>query len=565
MGISDGTRLLAQVSGSVGGRVLGVIGATGAGKSTLLNALAHRLKGATVTRGDITIDGNAYGTAELKAISGYVMKDDVLFGHMTVRETLEFAARLKMDPGNSPAQRTSRVEEVMALLQLTKCADTVVGDSFKKGISGGERKRLCVGVELVAIPRILFFDEPTTGLDSVVAVSLMQTLKHLAWDQGVTVIAALQSPTSRIFFALDEVMVLHHGAVVFHGTPPELVERLAQVGSPCPADSNPADHALIVIDSLVAGSEGEEEALSSARDFGVADDAEVGGLATAVAEVRRPRWISQFAALFSRSLKITTRNHVAIAVQLFQALLMGVLVGTAFLRIGTSQSSITRRQPLLFFCCVNQAIFAPLLAANSFPSERAIILRERAGGAYHVSAYFVAKMAAEMLVQLAYPFCFAITVYFVAGLQADASHFFTFLLFMELCALAATSLAIMIATITRHVDLTMTFLPFALEVARLFGGYFLSPKNLPAYFSWLDALSVIKYAYVGVALNELHGLTLHCTPQQLVGGVCPVTSGQPTIDSLGLAFITIPQCAGALIAMIVGFRAIGYLALRYRK
>jgi ATP-binding cassette subfamily G (WHITE) protein 2 len=88
---------------------------------------------------------------------------------------------------------------------------------------------------------------------------------------------------------------------------------------------------------------------------------------------------------------------------------------------------------------------------------------------------------------------------------------------------------------------------------------------LPKYFAWLDALSVIKYTYVGISLNELRGLKLTCTPSQLVNGVCPVTSGQVTIDNLGLDELTIGGCVGALLAMIVGFRVLAYIGLRWRK
>jgi ATP-binding cassette subfamily G (WHITE) protein 2 len=115
--------------------------------------------------------------------------------------------------------------------------------------------------------------------------------------------------------------------------------------------------------------------------------------------------------------------------------------------------------------------------------------------------------------------------------------------------------------------MSVTILPITLEVARLFGGFFLPPINLPAYFKWLDALSYAKYAYTGISLiNELTGLVITCAPEDLAknNGVCPITSGEQTINSLGLSYISITGAALVLVAFIVFCRA-GYLGIRYIK
>ena len=137
--------------------------------------------------------------------------------------------------------------------------------------------------------------------------------------------------------------------------------------------------------------------------------------------------------------------------------------------------------------------------------------------------------------------------------------------FMVLCSVAATSLALAVSALARTTDLAVTVLPMALEVSRLFGGLFLSPKNLPPYFVWLDVLSYVKSTYIGVSLNELTGLVLDCKPTELVNGVCPITSGQTTITNLGLDKYSIGACAGALIAFIVIMRFIAYLGVRFIK
>jgi ATP-binding cassette subfamily G (WHITE) protein 2 len=133
---------------------------------------------------------------------------------------------------------------------------------------------------------------------------------------------------------------------------------------------------------------------------------------------------------------------------------------------------------------------------------------------------------------------------------------------MSLCSLAATSLALMISALCKTKDMSVTVLPMALEVSRLFGGFFLSPANLPKYFSWPDALSYAKYTYVGVSLNELQGLVLSCAD---AGNSTCITNGETTIKQLGFDYINIGGCTGALLAFIIFCRIIAFLGVRFLK
>jgi ATP-binding cassette subfamily G (WHITE) protein 2 len=139
--------------------------------------------------------------------------------------------------------------------------------------------------------------------------------------------------------------------------------------------------------------------------------------------------------------------------------------------------------------------------------------------------------------------------------------------FMVLTNVAATSLALMVSALCRTTDMSVTVLPLMLEVSRLFGGFFLSPSNLPVYFSWLDALSYVKYTYIGIAINELQGLHLYCSDKALAasGGKCAITRGEQTMATLGLDQYTIGGCAGILILYIVFCRTVAFLGVRYIK
>ncbi len=141
-------------------------------------------------------------------------------------------------------------------------------------------------------------------------------------------------------------------------------------------------------------------------------------------------------------------------------------------------------------------------------------------------------------------------VYFLVELQLNAGKFFIFTLFIALCSFAATSLALMISALCKTTKMSVTVLPMALKVTRLFGGFFIAPSHLPKYFFWLDALSYIKYVYVGSSLNELDGLVLTCTANETASGSC-IPNGQKTIKSLGLDYINIGGCIAVLFAFII--------------
>lgn len=109
------------------------------------------------------MNGKPYAQRELKQVSGFVQQDDLLVGSMTVQETLDFTAKLRLPTSYTHEQRAQRVEEVLAAMEIAHTRDTIIGDAFRKGISGGQRKRVCVAQELLSAPLLLFLDEPTSG------------------------------------------------------------------------------------------------------------------------------------------------------------------------------------------------------------------------------------------------------------------------------------------------------------------------------------------------------------------------------------------------------------------
>lgn len=165
---------------------------------------------------------------------------------MTVRECLEFAAKLKFR--GTLEQQMLRVDEIVKELRLNKCQNTKIGGPLIKGVSGGERKRTSIGVELITDPNLIFLDEPTTGLDSFTATSVCETLRELAMS-GRTVISTIHQPNSDIFEIFDRLMLLAQGKIIYFNEARLAVDYFATLGDSyrCPELSNPADHFMSIM------------------------------------------------------------------------------------------------------------------------------------------------------------------------------------------------------------------------------------------------------------------------------------------------------------------------------
>jgi ATP-binding cassette subfamily G (WHITE) protein 2 len=175
----------------------------------------------TVVEGEMRLNGAPYDNAELKRIAGYVIQDDLLNGYLTVEETLLYTAKLRLPRTFTDKERKERVTDVMGDLGLSHVHDVIVGTPLKKGISGGERKRVCVGMQLLNRPQLLFLDEPTSGLDSVTALDLLRTFHSLAHgksqEKAVTIVCSIHQPQAKIFNLFDSLILLKAGHIMYQG------------------------------------------------------------------------------------------------------------------------------------------------------------------------------------------------------------------------------------------------------------------------------------------------------------------------------------------------------------
>eukprot|EP00741_Cyanophora_paradoxa_P004227 tig00000789_g4105.t1 len=550
------------------GRLTCILGPSGSGKTTLLNTLAQQVPRCDNMQliGRVNINGRPAGMS--RHLLSYVRQEDMFYSQLTVRETLRLAAALRLPKTISRKKKEAYVEELLNKLGLTKSADTIVGDEKVRGISGGERKRLNIGCELVSGPSLVLADEPTTGLDSFQAERVMATMRRLAHD-GHTVICTVHQPSSSIFRMIDDLLLLSEGEVVYHGPAKEAVAYFEGAGHACPEQTNPAEFFadLISIDyssdeSLhesrarvrrltdawarrTAAAHARDEKEAAAESDGTDDDA--GGLGWALAaraakeEGSRPDWWEQFQLLLTRSWRQATRDKAATIVRTVISVVSAGIFGSIYFQLGVSQASIQSRLGLFQMAAVSTAMSALSKTLNLFVRERGIVQADRAKGAYGVAAYFFSKLVAELPTAAVAPLTFASLLYPMAGLHASPARFLKFLAIHALESFTSSAVSMTIGALAPSQDAALAMGPPVYLIFILFGGYTVSSQTVPWIFRWVPNVSLMRWGFEAMCVNDLRGLEFDC---RRPGDTC---DGDEVLERLGYGESSL---AGALLANV---------------
>ncbi|MFE0526485.1 ATP-binding cassette domain-containing protein [Micromonospora parva] len=398
--VRGGRRILADISLSIApGELVAIVGASGAGKTTLLEILAGVQRPAA---GTVTYDG----TAATGAI-GVVPQDDIIHRELPVARTLRYAARLRLPSAAEPEEISDRVAQVLAELRLTDRAGTPVGL-----LSGGERKRASIAVELLTRPGVFFLDEPTSGLDPATAVELLRVLRALA-DTGATVVLTTHQVTD--VDHCDRVVVLtRQGRLAFTGTPAaareffglrSLVELHLRLDDTRPAEwpdrfagQRNAEQPARSTAEQPARSTAEQPARSTAEQP-ARSTAEQPARSTAddgvtVPPPRRAGRLRQWAVLTARNAEIVARNRLTLAILLGSPLMVLGMFALLF-RPGAfepSRPSPTVTVMILFWIAFGGFFFGLTYGLLQICTELPILRRERLAGV-RLAPYLLAKVA----------------------------------------------------------------------------------------------------------------------------------------------------------------------------
>nr|XP_039268608.1 broad substrate specificity ATP-binding cassette transporter ABCG2-like [Styela clava] len=525
-------KILNDVSGIIKPGINAIMGPTGSGKSSLLDALARR-KDPAFLKGQILLDGKPL-PKNFQYISGYVIQNDLMLGTISVRETLWFCANLRLPPSISHQDKKRRIENVIDELGLKSCADTKIGTEIIRGISGGEKKRTSIALELILEPKILFLDEPTTGLDAATAWSVMLLLKTLA-KKGNTIVCSIHQPRYSIFKLFDTLTLLSQGNVVYHGPTSDALPHFESVGYSCEPHDNPADFFLDVLngthhissDEIEVTSAVDEEqgartpsnianslvtAFISSEKFNTLTR-ELNEYAGSTNKIKVKHSGSMYATSFTHQLGVLLKRAAKNAIRDPQGLIgnivlniiIGVVFGLIYYQVDNSpDSGIQNRLGILFFICTN-LLFGSIAAIDAFKIEREIFIHEHVSGYYRVISYYLAKVLADLIpLRTIAPTIFCAITYWMVGLKPTAGSFFLFVLLATLVGYSSIGIGLFYsATFTKAVAELLLILTFVFTV--MFSGLLVNVDTILPWLSWLKYLSIARYGLVGLSVNELWG------------------------------------------------------------
>ncbi|TYK09164.1 ABC transporter G family member 7 isoform X1 [Cucumis melo var. makuwa] len=517
--------LLKNVSGEAKpGRLLAIMGPSGSGKTTLLNILAGQLAASPRLHLSGIIDFNGKADSNKRAYRlAYVRQEDLFFSQLTVRETLTLAAELQLTEISSVEEREEYVNNLLLKLGLVNCAESCVGDARVRGISGGEKKRLSLACELIASPSVIFADEPTTGLDAFQAEKVVETLQQLAKD-GHTVICSIHQPRGSVYSKFDDIILLTEGALVYAGPAhEEPLEYFSKFGYNCPDHVNPAEFLadLISIDYSSADS----VYFSQKRICGLVESFSRYSSTILYAnpiekkqvlagknfrKSKKGGWWRQFCLLLNRAWMQASRDGPTNKVRARMSIASAIIFGSVFWRMGRSQTSIQDRMGLLQVAAINTAMAALTKTVGVFPKERAIVDRERAKGSYTLGPYLLSKLLAEIPIGAAFPLVFGAILYPMARLNPSVSRFGKFCTIVTVESFAASAMGLTVGAMVPSTEAAMAVGPSLMTVFIVFGGYYVNADNTPIIFRWIPSVSLIRWAFQGLCINEFKGLQFDC-------------------------------------------------------
>ncbi|KAM3081813.1 hypothetical protein ACMFMG_004284 [Clarireedia jacksonii] len=483
------------------GTLTAIMGSSGSGKTTLLNSMAERVTSSRLSTEGLMLFNGDNSLHSIK--HAYVMQQDILLPSLTVRETLRYAADLRLPPGISANNQYRIVEEVIQELGLKECANTRIGNGQRGGCSGGEQRRVSIGVQLLANPSVLFLDEPTTGLDATSAFQLVFTLKMLA-QKGRTIITTIHQPRSEIWNLFDNLIILSRGCPIYSGSSIDCIPWFKNQGLQLPEFVNPAEFIMDVsaIDDRTPEREKETKSrvdtlkeawrLNSQKCFSPLENvADMGAHKLTTQAMYRPSFSRQIRVLTNRTVRVTYRDPLGMAAAIIGSILMAIASGCIYYNLGRDQAGIRSRQGSLFLAAAMRGYLTLIFEVYRMTIDIPIFDRESAENCVDPLPFILSRRLARMIMEdIPVPLLFSVIFYFMAGYDNDVKKFFIFLAITVVNHYVAVSCAMTCVVAIRH---------------------FAGASTIANVVSMLQSLASGQfYAFSAYTVNEFQGSFYDC-------------------------------------------------------
>lgn len=440
----------------------------------------------------------------------FVAQDDSLQVTSTPREAIYFSAKLRLPRVTPKNELVNLTDLMLEELGLTHCADTVIGGPLLKGISGGERKRTSVGVELVVRPTMVFLDEPTSGLDSFSALQLCKVLKKVA-NSGASVLFTIHQPASEIFNSFDRLILMNKGRVMYQGAVDEVPKYFADRKKPIPPKYNPADWIMTVaqatsIKKLNKRGFFPEDIRELPDAFTDKDGKDELGITVTSRrnsegiDARPVGMMTQTYMLFVREVKNIARDKTILGGRLGFSIVLSTLIGVIFFDVGDQPSDIATNLSSHFGALIMVLMLGMMGTAQqsllAFPQERPVFLREYSTNHYSVVSYFLSRLTVEAVITAVQILASCLVSYWLISFRSNFGMFF---LNVYTLAMASTALSVALGCAVEDPKMANQMLPILFVPQLLFAGFFVAPALMPSWLSWARYLFALTYS-VRVAL-----------------------------------------------------------------
>ena len=486
------------------GTLSALMGPSGAGKTSLMNVLAGRAPYGEIKEGKVVLNGLEAEPHMYQKDLAYVMQHDAMFATQTPREALHFTATLRL-PEYTVEEREDIVNAAITALRLDKCADTVIGSLLIPGLSGGEKKRAAVAVELISSPSLIFLDEPTSGLDSQSAYELVMILRSLA-ESGCTIVCTIHQPSSEVFGLFQEVVFLRDGHVVYDGKVEQVIPYFESDAHMCRKRTNPADFAMRRLQTM---EEAEMHELLAKKQ--PASRQEIKGVFGSgdVRVVKQAFVFTQLTQLVIREFRQLVRDTPTLLARFGMSMLLCLFVGCVYFQAGDDWGedgnpasislSVQSHFGCLVFISVNTMFVTAQPMVMTFPLERASFIREYATGTYGTTVYLIAKTLVDVPAAMLQQVIGIIVFYFLTGMNGN---FAFMLLSISLFSAVTGSAALLLGAATSSAELAINILPGILMPQILFAGLFVSSDEIPVWLRWLQWIMPLKYGVTLLTIAE---------------------------------------------------------------
>lgn len=515
------------------GTMSALMGSSGAGKTTLLDVLAGR-KNMGVVKGKMFVNGVPKVEGYFRKIMGYVEQFDTLPPKSTAREAIEFSAALRLASNISAEQREKWVNSVISMLDLETIENDLIGAMDAGGMSFEQRKRVSIGVELAANPSILFLDEPTTGLDSLAAQSLIRNIRKIA-ASGRAVVCTIHQPSTVIFHAFDSLLLLKRGGqTVFFGELGENATNLIEFFehapgvSPMPKNINPATWMLEIIGAGTSEAAVEKAAISV--DFAVlytqsalakSNQARLDLLCLPNERSKKideeeekklnefqynaSSW-QQFALLYNRIFLTYWRTPGYSFLRLITNLVIALIFGSAYpQQTYSTYVAAVSRGAVIFVTSLFCSVLAMVLVQPVLVAERAVFYREQQSRMYAVWIYTLTLILIEIPYLLLASLSFVLPFFYIIGFDymGDTNQKFFWYWFINFL-LQATMIFIseFFVALTPNEQTSQVLVGLFNSIFGLFCGFLIAEQNFPTFWLFMYWLNPLHYALEGLIMSQ---------------------------------------------------------------